>query len=113
MLVQTPQAMLYVFIGLGSINYSLSSPLRESLYIPTMKAVKFKAKSWIDTFGTKVSKAFGSVVVDIVQHFFAETSILGLVYGAFFSSLMGLWFVVSFFLGKKYQSAVAKNEIIS
>ena len=55
MIVQTPEAMLHVFIGLTTIHYSFSKPLIESLYIPTMKDIKFKAKSWIDTFGTKIS----------------------------------------------------------
>lgn len=112
LVVQTPQSILYVFIGLGSINYSLSHPLRASLYIPTMKDVKFKAKSWIDTFGTKLSKASGSIFADVVKYIIPGTSAFFLVYGSFFAVLMGLWFSVSYLLGRKYESAVSNNEII-
>jgi ATP/ADP translocase len=67
MIVQTPDAMLHVFIGLGTINYSFSKPLNEALYIPTTKDIKFKAKSWIDTFGTKISKSAGGLFTKFVR----------------------------------------------
>jgi AAA family ATP:ADP antiporter len=105
-------SLLQVFIGLGAVNYALSSPLRESLYIPTLKDVKFKAKSWVDTFGTKISKASGSVFSDIAWNVLPGTGMFFLVYGSFFSLLIGAWFLTSYFLGKKYEMAVSKNEII-
>ena len=105
-------SLLQVFIGLGAVNYALSSPLRESLYIPTLKDVKFKAKSWVDTFGTKISKASGSVFSDIAWNILPGTSMFFVVYGSFFTVLIGAWFMTAYFLGKKYEMAVSKNEII-
>lgn len=113
MIVQTPDAILHVFIGLGSINYSFSQPLRESLYIPTMKDIKFKAKSWIDTFGTKISKAAGSLFVDVAKHAVPGTSAFYVIYTGFFSVLIGAWFVTALLLGRRYEKAVESNEIIN
>lgn len=112
MIVQTPEAMLHVFVGLRSINYSFSKQLCESLYIPTMKDIKFKAKSWIDSFGTKISKSSGSIFVDIVKTAMPGTAAFYYVYGAFFSLLIGAWFVTAYLLGRRYEKAVESNEII-
>lgn len=112
MIVQTPEAMLHVFVGLRSINYSFSKQLCESLYIPTMKDIKFKAKSWIDSFGTKISKSSGSIFVDIVKTAMPGTAAFYYVYGAFFSILIGAWFVTAYLLGRRYEKAVESNEII-
>ena len=32
------------------------------LYLPTSDAIKFKAKGWIDVFGSRVAKGVGSFV---------------------------------------------------
>lgn len=112
MIMQTPESMLHVFIGLGTINYSFSKPLCESLYIPTMKDMKFKAKSWIDTFGTKISKSTGGLFNDFVRTVLPGTSAFYAVYIGFFSVLIGAWFITAFLLGRRYEKAVASNEII-
>ena len=105
------ESIQYVFIGLGIINYSFSSPLREALYIPTMKDMKFKAKAWIDTFGTKFSKGFGSIFAWISGGAAAGASILS-IYATFFTILMSLWFLTAWLLGKRYTKAINNNEII-
>ena len=106
------ESILFVFIGLGTINHSLSYPLRESLYIPATKDMKFKAKAWIDTFGTKFSKGFGSLFANITGRMAVGSSLLSIVYGVFFSIMILLWFITSWLLGKKYDKAIKNNEII-
>lgn len=101
----------YVFIGLGVINYSFSAPLREALYIPTVKDMKFKAKAWIDTFGTKFSKGAGSVFAWASGGAAAGAAVLS-VYAIFFAGLMSLWFLAAWLLGKRYARAIHNNEII-
>lgn len=113
MIVQTPDAMLHVFIGLGTINYSFSKPLNEALYIPTTKDIKFKAKSWIDTFGTKISKSAGGLFTKFVRKTAVPgTAMFYIVYVGFFSALIGSWLVTSLLLGRRYEKAVDSNEII-
>jgi len=111
-LTYSVESIMYVFIGLSAINYSLSSPLRESLYIPATKDMKFKAKAWIDTFGTKFSKGFGSLFADITNRVPVSSGWFGMVYAAFFGSLMVFWFLTSWMLGRKYEKAIKENAII-
>lgn len=101
-----------VFIGLGTINYSLSSPLREALYIPATKNMKFKAKAWIDSFGNKFSKGFGSIFANMTSFLPLGSAALTSIYVGFFSVLMILWFATAWLLGKKYEKAIRNNEII-
>ena len=112
MLTHSAESILFVFIGLGTINHSLSYPLRETLYIPATKDMKFKAKAWIDTFGTKFSKGFGSLFANATSSLAIGSSLLSMVYGVFFSIMILLWFVTSWLLGKKYDKAIKNNEII-
>lgn len=104
--------VMFAFIGFGTINYSLSSPLREALYIPATKDMKFKAKAWIDSFGTKFAKGFGSLFASITNFLPIGGAALNSIYVGFFSVLMLLWFVTAWFLGKRYEKAVTHNEII-
>ena len=98
------------YILLKALNYAFAAPLRESLYIPTTKSVKFKSKSWIDSFGTKFAKSLGATYVGfsgnllIVSKFFADCW--------FFAGIIGLWMVVAHLLGRRYELAVLRNEVI-
>eukprot|EP01038_Epipyxis_sp_PR26KG_P009270 gene9270-12487_t len=47
---------------LKAMIFSLHDPVKELLYIPTSDAIKFKAKAWIDVFGSRFAKAFGSII---------------------------------------------------
>jgi len=113
MIMQTPESMLYVFIGLRTINYSFSKQLCEALYIPTGKDMKFKAKSWIDSFGTKISKSAGSVFTDVVRSAVPGTAVFYMAYSAFFTVLISAWVLTAYLLGRKYERAVDSNEVIS
>ena len=99
-----------MFVALRSIHYGFSYPVRESLYIPTVKEVKFKSKSWIDAFGTKFAKTTGWVFNHLAR---------GLDMGAFitaqsflFGSIIGLWMVTAYLIGRRFERAIANNEVI-
>ncbi|MCL5436857.1 MAG: hypothetical protein M1549_03215 [Candidatus Dependentiae bacterium] len=98
------------FLFMRAINYAFASPLRESLYIPTPKAVKFKTKSWIDSFGAKLSKATGSYYNILVRGI--PASFIFQVHIAFFAVVLVLWGVMAHFLGKRFETAVKHNELI-
>jgi len=53
---------------LKACSYSLNNPTKEILYQPTNQSVKYKAKSWIDIFGARGSKALGSVVTNYYSY---------------------------------------------
>ncbi len=77
-----------------------------------MKDIKFKAKSWIDTFGTKISKSAGSIFIDTVRTVIPGTAMFYVVYAGFFSLLISAWLATAFLLGRRYEKAVESNEII-
>ena len=82
----------------------------RSLYIPTVKEIKFKSKSWIDAFGTKFAKTGGSSF-----NVFAEylgSNLVFLAYSFFFAGIIGIWFVAALLLGKRFEKALASNEVI-
>lgn len=108
--VQTMAAATLAYLVMRAINYAFAYPLRESLYIPTTKDVKFKSKSWIDGFGSKLSKGFGSGYNIVVRS--VSQNMLFSVHMTFFAIIIGLWSVMAHFLGRRYETVVAHNEVI-
>jgi ATP:ADP antiporter, AAA family len=98
------------FLLMRAINYAFASPLRETLYIPTTKALKFKTKTWIDSFGAKISKATGSCYNLVIQG--VPASMIVNVHIAFFAGILILWGIMAHFLGKRFETAVKNNELI-
>ena len=108
--IKTPGMIIAIFVLLRAINYAFANPLRESLYIPTSKDMRFKAKSWIDAFGAKFAKAFGSS-----YNVFIQTVPLGLVGGigaAFFLTIISFWTLTAHLLGRRFEKAINNNEVI-
>lgn len=101
-------AVLVASVALQAVNYAFSGPLRESLYIPTIKDIKFKSKSWVDAFGSKFAKTSGSAFNIAVQGMGAA----GMAYSVLFSGLVALWLGTAYLLGRRFDDAVAKNEVI-
>lgn len=103
-------AVVIGYVGLKSVNYAFSWPVRESLYIPTVKEIKFKSKSWIDAFGSKFAKATGSMFT-LVSNWFGASQFFS-VYSGFFGIVVGLWLLVAYLLGRRFEWAVEHDEVI-
>jgi len=106
----SPEGLKHAFVIFTALNYAFLAPVRESLYLPTVKEIKFKSKSWIDAFGSKFAKTSGSMF----NVFAAKmgTAYMLPVYSFFFAGIVGLWFIVAFFLGRRFERAIAHNEVI-
>lgn len=105
-----PTWIMLAYTFTKMMHYAFSVPARELLYIPTLKEVKFKSKSWIDAFGGKFAKSAGaSVTLGAIQ---LGTAAFLPVMAGFFAVVTGVWFVISFMLGIRYERAVKNNEII-
>ncbi len=109
LLTGSRESIMFAFIMLGGIHYAFSSPLKESLYIPTVKEMRFKTKSWIEAFGGKFSKACGSLYKHFSGHFGSNVLTADL---TFFGILITLWVIVSYLLGKTYEYAIKHNKVI-
>jgi len=105
-----PTVFIVVSVLGKSINYALGYPVREQLYIPTPKEIKFKAKSWNDAFGGKFGKTAGSTFNYLAQKV-SEAASFG-VHIVFFAVISGFWLVAAFLLGRKFEWAVSHNAVI-
>jgi AAA family ATP:ADP antiporter len=110
MVETSAQVLKNIFVVFQACNYSFFMPVRESLYLPTIKEIKFKSKSWIDAFGSKIAKVSGSMfnVVAIKM----GSALMLPIHSFFFAIIIGLWFILSFFLGRRFESAINNNEVI-
>ena len=97
-------------IGLRAFNYALNHPTREVLYIPTTKAIKFKAKGWTDAFGSRIAKSIGSVFNLSIKNI---PPAMGLMLSVSLSlGLTSLWLIIIYFLGKTLQQAIDQKKVI-
>lgn len=106
----TPFAVVSGIILLQAINYAFAQPVRESLYIPTLKDIKFKSKSWIDAFGSRFAKSVGSTFVITAENL--GPSMFFPLHSIFFGIIIMCWFITAFLLGKRYTKAIKNNEVI-
>jgi AAA family ATP:ADP antiporter len=106
-------SIVVAFVFLRSINYAFALPVRESLYIPTVKEMKFKSKSWIDAFGSKLSKGTGSgvtLLATIVEA--ANPAMLYPFFVVVFAGITGLWTLTAYLMGKRFDNAIKNKEAI-
>jgi len=99
-----------VYVLLRLMNFAFAVPLRERLYTITTKEIKFKSKSWIDSFGAKLAKGFGSGYNMIIGHI--SLGIRGTFSAIFFSTLISIWMVAAHLMGRSFEQAIAKNKVI-
>lgn len=90
-------------------SYALNNPTKEILYQPTSPAVKYKAKSWIDIFGARGSKAFGSIVTnafsDNAHNLVQNGSLVGMAVASFL-----IWNAT--FMGRKFDEYTESGYIV-
>lgn len=98
-----------VMAGKG-LSYALNNPCKEILFIPTSKDVKFKAKSWIDSFGGRFAKGPAASGVNNLFKGMAEP----IFYGSLLSlGIIGVWLVAAIYVGTKNKQLTDANEQIS
>lgn len=60
--------MMFTCVSLlKGMIFSLHDPVKELLYLPTSESIKFKAKAWIDVFGSRLAKAVGSLITNMAM----------------------------------------------
>ncbi len=101
---------IFAFVVTRSVNYAFAQTLRESLYIPTIKEVQFKSKSWIDGVGVKFAKtcagSFNASIDGLVGQ------VLLTAQASFFGLVIFLWLATAWALGWRWERAVKNNEVI-
>jgi AAA family ATP:ADP antiporter len=104
---------LYVVFGammtFKACSYALNNPTKEILYQPTSSSVKYKAKSWIDIFGARGSKALGSVVTNAFSDSAANLIQNGSLVGMCVASFL-IWNAT--FMGRKFDEYTESGFIV-
>ena len=105
---------LYVVTGalilIKGLSYALNNPAKEMMYIPTTRDVRYKAKGWIDMFGSRSSKGAGSAINNMFTGSVNEL----LLYGTLVSfGLIGIWLAVASYVGHRFKSLTDNDEVVS
>lgn len=95
----------YLMLIGKSLNYAFNQPAKESLYIPTIRNIKYKSKAWIDMFGMRFAKASGSLVNGLMG------SYVGIV-GMFALGCIGGWIFIAGLVGKTFTKVIEKKQLI-
>lgn len=103
-------AIFFVMVVLRAFNYGFNHPLREILFIPTVKDIQFKSKAWIESFGRTLSKSTGSTLNYVAISF--SPYICLLMESAFSIALAGVWLVMAMAIGKQYVKTITHGRVI-
>mmetsp|Transcript_7570 Transcript_7570/g.10873 ORF Transcript_7570/g.10873 Transcript_7570/m.10873 type:complete len:664 (-) Transcript_7570:74-2065(-) len=94
---------------LKATSYALNNPTKEMLYQPTSSAVRYKAKSWIDIFGARGSKAMGSLVTNAFSDSAANLVQNGSLVGMCVASFL-IW--NARFMGRKFDTYIESGYVV-
>jgi len=103
----TLTTVLGVYVAIRGLNYALNQPAKEQLYVPTSRESKYKAKAWIDVFGSRLAKSIGSsvhILRPVLQSQFVMVS------SVISCGLVGLWIFSAVFVGKAHAQAVKGDK---
>ena len=93
-------------IAENSTDYSLQNTVRQALFLPTSRAVKYKAKAAIDTFFVRVGDTVAAVLVGLGIHQFG----LGGRSFAFVNlAIVAVWLVVAAGIGRHHGRLTAES----
>lgn len=93
-----------VMMVIKGMSYALNNPTKEILYQATSSSIKFKCKSWIDTFGQRSAKAAGSVITNQFASSLVDLNNYGTLVGVVLATFL-IW--VSKEMGAKFEELQA------
>ncbi len=104
----TLPVIFVVMVILRSLNYGFDFPMREMLYIPTIKDIQFKSKAWSDSFGKTFSKTSGSIFNLISRNSASPCLLMNVTtFG-----ITSIYLVTAFFVGRTYVATINEGKII-
>ena len=102
--------LFYLIVGAKAINYALNGPSLKQLYIPTSEDVKYKSQAWIETFGSRASKASASMA-NLSKGALGASLYVSLTVAASLG-FCAIWFFVALFVAQRYNQAIERDEIV-
>ncbi len=111
LLIASPKlaTLFIVMVIMRGLNYGFNDPLREILFIPTVKDIQFKSKAWIGSFGRTFAKTTGSSLNILATQ--APYFVIAIQSACSITLAIG-WAFVGVMVGKKYMKTIASNTVI-
>jgi ATP:ADP antiporter, AAA family len=100
----------WIMVFCKGLNYALNQPSKEQLYIPTTPETKYKVKAFMEMFGSRSSKALGSLINIVKQFVTSETFILFSTAASL--GMVGVWLYAALFLAKTHKQAIAEKRVV-
>lgn len=100
-----------LLIAMRALEYSLETPVREILFIPTSRTIQFHAKGWIASFGKTLPKTSGSLFNGIMRvgsmcgQIARPVALVPVI-------ISSIWCTVAYMTGKRYEAAIRHDELI-
>lgn len=99
-----------IMVSCKGLNYALIQPSKEQLYIPTTRDSKYKAKAWIDMFGSRFSKGMGAGINNLKgvlgnEFFMISTACISM-------GLIAFWVIAAIIVGRIHKRAIKENKLI-
>lgn len=85
-----------------ALNFALNKPVREILYIPTSREVKYKSKAWIEFFGARASKMIGATFNKVCGEIVGSIGILAI-------GISAAWIIIAGRVGALYNKTVEER----
>lgn len=108
----------WIMVFSKAVNYALNQPTLKQLYIPTSKDTKYKAQAWIEMFGSRGSKAAGSVINDFKKSLQgslgkdAGSASFVLMTTWASGGLILVWLMVALYVAKRYTQAIENKQVV-
>ncbi|HEC06352.1 MAG TPA: hypothetical protein ENJ12_05855, partial [Thiolapillus brandeum] len=92
--------------------YSINQSAKESLYVPTSRDEKYKAKAFIDMFVQRFAKAVAVVMSLAITTWFADFSTIRYL-SIVVLLLLGIWIIAAVYAGRQFRSRSQEAMAIS
>lgn len=119
--IQSPSAIALLWATFGVMlivkasSYAVNNPVKEMMYIPTNKDVKFKTKSIIDMVGSRSAKMSGAKIggfLNVPNNIPLSIHNL-MLYGSLISlGIIGIWIIAAIYVGTKNKYLIDNDIII-
>jgi AAA family ATP:ADP antiporter len=110
--------LFWLMVMSKAINYALNGPSMKQLYIPLSKDAKYKSQAFVEMYGSRGSKALGSVISNWRKGLMKQMGAIdGMTYFISISSyvsfgIVAAWFVTALYLGRTHKKAIEEQRII-
>jgi ATP:ADP antiporter, AAA family len=97
--------MAFSFASVKVLDYSIFGAIKEMLYLPLGVEEKFRAKSFIDVFAYRSSKALASILILILNSVFISYSASSII--TYLSlTITAVWMILVLFMFSSYKEAI-------